>query len=256
MQAWCRVFRAALGQGSVARGLSRSHSLVHQCDSQLGTCSRAAKTLELAEAPSSSGRSITTLAGRLGSAAANGLSRPLSASPALLGESGLRPVSALHGLRADAPLAAPGSIWGSLMGQVRWCQKGQPSRQRVPKRMGINDVIMPNTTQLKFGLYGIRALSGKRVAANTIEAVRRTLRRKIKKTARLWIRIAATVPVTRKPIGIRMGKGKGSIDFYATPVRPGQIIFEMDRVPRKVALQALQAAQYKFPVKLGFVEWS
>ncbi len=84
----------------------------------------------------------------------------------------------------------------------------------------------------------------------------RTLRRKIKKTARLWIRIAATVPVTRKPMGIRMGKGKGAIDFYATPVRPGQIIFEFDRVPRQVALQALQAAQAKFPCKLGFVEWS
>lgn len=140
--------------------------------------------------------------------------------------------------------------------QVRWCQKGQLSRQRVPKSVGINDVIMPNTTQLAYGVYGIRALSGKRVAANTIEAVRRTLRRKIKKTARLWVRIEATVPVTRKPLGLRMGKGKGAIDFYATPVRPGQILFELDRVPRTVALQALQAAQYKFPVKLGFVEWS
>ena len=85
---------------------------------------------------------------------------------------------------------------------------------------------------------------------------RRTLRRKIKKTARLWIRIAATVPVTKKPLGIRMGKGKGNIDFYATPVRPGQIIFEMDRVPRQVALQAMQAVQHKFPCKLGFVEWN
>ncbi len=56
---------------------------------------------------------------------------------------------------------------------VRWCQKGQLSRQRVPKSVGINDVIMPNTTQLAYGMYGIRALSGKRVAANTIEAVRR-----------------------------------------------------------------------------------
>eukprot|EP00198_Chlamydomonas_reinhardtii_P008650 XP_001697987.1 predicted protein [Chlamydomonas reinhardtii] len=115
---------------------------------------------------------------------------------------------------------------------------------------------MPNTTQLRYGTYGIRAMASKRVGAATIEAVRRTLRRKIKKTARLWIRLSAVVPVTRKPLGIRMGKGKGVIDFYATPVRPGQIIFEMDRVPRKVALQALTAAQHKFPVKLGFVEWS
>ncbi|KAG2439620.1 hypothetical protein HXX76_004972 [Chlamydomonas incerta] len=159
-----------------------------------------------------------------------------------------------------AGISGPGSLlgaWAACAGPVRWClQKGQLSKQRVPKRVGINDVIMPNTTQLQYGMYGIRAMAGKRVAAATIEAVRRTLRRKIKKTARLWIRLAAVVPVTRKPLGIRMGKGKGIIDFYATPVRPGQIIFEMDRVPRKVALQALTAAQHKFPVKLGFVEWS
>jgi len=130
------------------------------------------------------------------------------------------------------------------------------SRIRVPKSVGINDTIMPNTTQLKYGTFGIRAVTGRRIAANTIEAVRRTLRRRIKKGARLWIRMQATVPVTRKPEGIRMGKGKGQIAFYATPVRPGQIIFEMDRVPRQVALQAMHAIQPKFPCRLGFVEWS
>jgi large subunit ribosomal protein L16 len=66
----------------------------------------------------------------------------------------------------------------------------------------------------------------------------------------------ATVPVTRKPLGIRMGKGKGAIEFYACAVRPGQIVFEMDRVSRKVALAALESIRAKFPCKLGFVEWS
>lgn len=80
--------------------------------------------------------------------------------------------------------------------------------------------------------------------------------RRIKRTARLWIRVQATVPVTKKPLGIRMGKGKGSIEFYACPVRPGQIIFEMDRVPRKVAMSALAAVQPKWPGKLAWVEWS
>ncbi|GLC41013.1 hypothetical protein PLESTB_000952400 [Pleodorina starrii] len=154
------------------------------------------------------------------------------------------------------PLLTPGSVWSAMVGPIRWCQKGQLSRQRVPKGAAINDNVMSNVTQLKFGLYGIRALSGKRVAANTLEAVRRTLRRKLKKTARLWVRMEATVPVTRKPLNIRMGKGKGAIAFYATAVRPGQIMYEMDRVTRTVALQAMQAAQHKFPVKLGFVEWS
>lgn len=70
------------------------------------------------------------------------------------------------------------------------------------------------------------------------------------------MRMSATVPVTRKPEGIRMGKGKGAIEFYACPVRPGQIIIEIDRVPRKVALAGLAAIAPKFPCKLGFVEWS
>jgi large subunit ribosomal protein L16 len=84
----------------------------------------------------------------------------------------------------------------------------------------------------------------------------RTLVRKIKRTARLWVRIQATVPVTKKPLGVRMGKGKGAIEYYACAVRPGQVIFEMDRVPRKVALSALDAVQPKFPCRLVFVEWS
>ncbi len=69
------------------------------------------------------------------------------------------------------------------------------------------------------------------------------------------MRIKAEVPVTRKPEGIRMGKGKGAIAFYACAVRPGQVIFEMDRVPRKVAMSALEAIQPKFPCRLAFVEW-
>ncbi|GAX81968.1 hypothetical protein CEUSTIGMA_g9396.t1 [Chlamydomonas eustigma] len=137
----------------------------------------------------------------------------------------------------------------------QWRGATQLSRVKVPKSAGINDTIMPSNTDLKFGSFGIRAITGKRVSANTIEAVRRTLRRKLKREAKLWIRIEATVPVTRKPDGIRMGKGKGAIAFYATPVRPGQILFEMDRISRAVAYQAMVSIQAKFPCRLGFVEW-
>ncbi|MEW5296998.1 MAG: hypothetical protein WDW38_007233 [Sanguina aurantia] len=130
------------------------------------------------------------------------------------------------------------------------------SRIRVMKRFGINTEIMPNNTDLMFGKYGIRAITERRVAANTIEAIRRALRRRIKRSARLWLRIRATIPVTTKSLGIRMGKGKGAIAFYATPVRPGQIIIEMDRISRKVAMQAMVDIQPKFPCRLGFVEYS
>eukprot|EP00798_Chlamydomonas_sp_ICE-L_P010404 gene10404-8352_t len=125
---------------------------------------------------------------------------------------------------------------GSLLSQGSSLQHSRSyaelSRVRVAKRFGFNDTVMGNNTDLK------------------------TLRRKIKKSARLWIRIAATVPVTKKSEGVRMGKGKGAISFYCTPVRPGQILFEMDRLPKAVAVAAMNSIQAKFPVRLGFVEWS
>ncbi|EFJ52881.1 hypothetical protein VOLCADRAFT_72524 [Volvox carteri f. nagariensis] len=256
MQAWCRFFRSIAGRVPPVRKL---HSQARSVATEPLSSQRPLSNQSLASLPCTSGRDIISWG--FGFAACSPSVRTFAAENEHLVQA-----SALHGTHRGvtaslAPglgnlLLAPGSVWNSLVGQVRWCQKGQLSRQRVPKGAAINDNIMPNTTQLKYGLYGIRALAGKRVAANTLEAVRRTLRRKLKKTARLWVRIEATVPVTRKPLNIRMGKGKGAIAFYATAVRPGQIIYEMDRVPRTVALQAMQAAQYKFPVKLGFVEWS
>ncbi|GLI61789.1 hypothetical protein VaNZ11_004289 [Volvox africanus] len=246
MKSFFGLFRATTGYLPLARSLSHARSF----RSEAVKTRWSSITASLGSLTSTSGRDDCSRA--LGTA---------SQHFALLGYA-LRTERTWGTLRAETtslvrgPMMVSGNVWGSLVGPVRWCQKGQLSRQRVPKGAAINDNIMPNTTQLSYGLYGIRALSGKRVAANTLEAVRRTLRRKLKKTARLWVRVEATVPVTRKPLNIRMGKGKGAIDFYATAVRPGQIIYEMDRVPRTVALQAMQAAQYKFPVRLGFVEWS
>nr|8A22_Ak Chain Ak, uL16m [Polytomella magna]8APN_Ak Chain Ak, uL16m [Polytomella magna]8APO_Ak Chain Ak, uL16m [Polytomella magna] len=130
------------------------------------------------------------------------------------------------------------------------------TRLRAKRYEGIKKVVMPNSTQLQFGLYGIRSMESARLKDNTLEAIRRTIRRKIKKTGRLWIMIRATVPMTKKPLGIRMGKGKGSIDHYVTPIRPGQILYEFDRISRPIALQALRAIQPKLPCRLGLVEWS
>jgi large subunit ribosomal protein L16 len=128
--------------------------------------------------------------------------------------------------------------------------------RKAMKRMTYNHTIVPNTRQLAYGTFGIRAITPARVPAKTIEAIRRALRRKIKKTAKLWIRVAATVPITKKPAEIRMGKGKGAVDHYACIIRPGSIVFEMDRVSKTVALQALDSISYKCPFKVGFVEWN
>jgi large subunit ribosomal protein L16 len=71
----------------------------------------------------------------------------------------------------------------------------------------------------------------------------------------LWIRVTPNVPVTSKPAEVRMGKGKGTVDYFAAPVRPGQIMFELDRVTRKEAMDAVMAVQPKLPMRVGFVEW-
>ena len=81
------------------------------------------------------------------------------------------------------------------------------------------------------------------------------LRRKIKKGAMVWARVTPNVPVTSKPAEVRMGKGKGAVDYYAAVVRPGQILFEIDNVARAAALAAVAAVQPKMPIRVGFVEW-
>jgi large subunit ribosomal protein L16 len=124
------------------------------------------------------------------------------------------------------------------------------------KSLGFNETPAPNTRQPAWGAYAIRAIDHARVPARTIEAARRVLRRTIGKSAMLWIRMTPNVPVSSKPAEIRMGKGKGAVDYWAAPVRSGQIIFEMDRVSKKVAQDAVAAIAPKLPMKVGFVEWN
>ena len=83
----------------------------------------------------------------------------------------------------------------------------------------------------------------------------RVLRRKIKKTAMVWVRVTPNVPVTSKPAEVRMGKGKGAVDYYAAAVRPGQILFEIDNIGRAAAAAAVAAVQPKMPIRVGVVEW-
>jgi len=128
--------------------------------------------------------------------------------------------------------------------------------RKMHKGASFGEGIAPNTTQLCHGLYGIRAMEAGRLTAKQLEAVRRALRRKVKKTTKIWIAVAPTIPVTSKPAEVRMGKGKGAVDFYAAPVQAGQILFELDRIPRPLALQAMEYVAPKFPLRVGFCEWS
>ena len=103
--------------------------------------------------------------------------------------------------------------------------------------------------ELNFGTYGLKAIEPERITARQIEAARRAMTRHMKRQGRVWIRIFPDVPVTSKPVEVRMGKGKGSVDFWACKVKPGRIMFEIDGVTEPVAREALRLAAMKLPVK-------
>ena len=107
---------------------------------------------------------------------------------------------------------------------------------------------------LNFGQYGLKATTPERVTARQIEAARRAMTRHMKRQGRVWIRIFPDVPVTSKPTEVRMGKGKGSVDYWACRVKPGRVMFELDGVAEDVAREALRLAAMKLPVKCRFIE--
>ena len=109
-------------------------------------------------------------------------------------------------------------------------------------------------TELNFGQFGLKALEPDRVTARQIEAARRALTRHMKRAGRVWIRVYPDVPVSKKPIEVRMGKGKGTPEYWVCRVKPGRILFEVDGIPHALAKEALGLAAAKLPVKTRFVE--
>jgi len=109
-------------------------------------------------------------------------------------------------------------------------------------------------TELNFGSYGLKALEPERVTARQIEATRRAITRAMKRAGRVWIRIFPDVPVSKKPTEVRMGKGKGSPEYWAARVKPGRIMFEIDGVPEDVAREALALGAAKLPIKTRIVK--
>ena len=109
-------------------------------------------------------------------------------------------------------------------------------------------------SDLNFGSYGLKAAEPERITARQIEAARRAMTRHMKRQGRVWIRIFPDVPVTQKPTEVRMGKGKGSVEYWAAKVKPGRIMFEIDGVSEPIAKEALRLAAMKLPVKCRFVQ--
>ena len=108
-------------------------------------------------------------------------------------------------------------------------------------------------TTIAFGSYGLKALEQHWLTDRQIEAARQALTRHMKREGNVWIRVFPDKPITRKPLEVRMGKGKGNLEFWAAVVKPGRILFEVDGVPEQIAKESLELAAGKLPIKTKFV---
>ena len=130
----------------------------------------------------------------------------------------------------------------------------QPKRTKFRKQFkGRNEGLTKRGAHLNFGAYGMKSLDNARVTARQIEAARRAITRHLKRAGRVWIRIFPDVPVSKKPAEVRMGKGKGSVEFWVAPVKAGRIMFEIDGVPSALAEEAIRRGSAKLPVRTRFV---
>ncbi|MCF8475999.1 MAG: 50S ribosomal protein L16 [Pseudolabrys sp.] len=131
----------------------------------------------------------------------------------------------------------------------------QPKKTKYRKAFkGRIHGIASSGATLAFGQFGLKALEPERVTARQIEAARRALTRYMKRAGRVWIRVYPDVPVSKKPIEVRMGKGKGTPEVWVCRVKPGRILFEVDGITQAIAKEALTLAAAKLPVKTRFIE--
>jgi large subunit ribosomal protein L16 len=131
----------------------------------------------------------------------------------------------------------------------------QPTRTKFRKaHKGRIHGLATSGATLAFGQYGLKAVEPERITARQIEAARRALTRHMKRSGRVWIRVYPDVPVSKKPLEVRMGSGKGAPEFWVARVKPGRILFEIDGVPLLLAREALSLAAAKLPIKTRFVE--
>ena len=129
-----------------------------------------------------------------------------------------------------------------------------PSRTKFRKvRKGrIHGGTATAMNQIAYGRFGLVSLGSERISARQIEASRQAMTRYVKRGGQVWIRIFPHTPVTRKPLDVKMGSGKGNPEFFVAKVKPGTVMFEMDGVPESTAREAMRLASHKLPVKTMF----
>ena len=131
----------------------------------------------------------------------------------------------------------------------------QPKRTKFRKQFkGRNRGLATTGSKVSFGEFGLKAVERGRITARQIEAARRAMTRHIKRGGKIWIRVFPDVPVSKKPLEVRMGKGKGNVEYWVCKIQPGRVLYEMEGVDRDLAKEALRLAAYKLSVKTRFVE--
>ena len=133
----------------------------------------------------------------------------------------------------------------------------QPKRTKYRKQMkGRNRGISTTGNKVSFGEFGLKTIEEGRLTARQIEAARRAMTRAVKRGGKLWIRIFPDTPVTKKPLEVRMGSGKGNVEYWVAKVRPGKMLYEMEGVSETEAREAFKLAAAKLSVKTAFVQRS
>lgn len=118
---------------------------------------------------------------------------------------------------------------------------------------GRNRGLALNGNKVSFGDFGLKAIGRGRLTARQIEAARRAMTRHVKRSGKIWIRVFPDVPVTKKPLEVRQGKGKGNVEYWVAKIQPGKMLYEMEGVPENIAREAFKLASAKLPIQTAFV---
>jgi large subunit ribosomal protein L16 len=130
----------------------------------------------------------------------------------------------------------------------------QPKRTKFRKQFkGRNRGLATTGSKVSFGEYGLKAMERGRITARQIEAARRAMTRHIKRGGKIWIRVFPDVPISKKPLEVRMGKGKGNVEYWVCKIQPGRVLYEMEGVTETIAREAFRLAAAKIPFKTSFV---
>jgi len=130
----------------------------------------------------------------------------------------------------------------------------QPKRTKFRKQQkGRNRGLAQRGSKVSFGEYGLKAADRGRMTSRQIEAARRTITRFVKRGGKLWIRVFPDVPITKKPIEVRQGKGKGNVEYWIAQIQPGRMLYEIEGVTEDIAREAFKLAAAKLPFKTTFV---